>query len=64
MFLPLKNKTKNNQQSKNKVPKKNIRQTNKSNKVCKNCCLSRYKTFRSNKIKYILVPPKYKIRKQ
>ena len=64
MFLPLKNKTKNNQQSKNKVPKKNIRQTNKSNKVGKNCWLSKYKTFRSNKIKYIFVPPKYKIRKQ
>ena len=43
---------------------KNIGQTNKSNKIAKNCSLSSYKRSRSNKIIYMLVPLKNEIKKQ
>ena len=43
---------------------KNIGHRNKSNKIAKNCLLSRYKRSRSNKINYMFVPPKNETKKQ
>ena len=37
---------------------KKIGRRNKSNKIAKNCCLSRYKRSRQNKINYMFVPSK------
>ena len=49
----------------NKIsPSENIGQRNKSNKRAKNCSLTRYKRSRSNKINYIFVLPKNRIKKQ
>ena len=41
-----------------------IAQTNESNKITKNCCLSRYKRLSSNKINYMFVPRKSKTKEQ
>ena len=43
---------------------KNTGQTNKSNKIAKNCWLSGYKRIRSNKINQMVVHPKNKTKKQ
>ena len=43
---------------------KNIGRRNKSNKIAKNCCLSRYKSSRSNKINYVFVTSKKKTKNQ
>ena len=43
-----------------KSTQKNIEQTNKSNKIAKNCWLSRYKRLSWNKRNYMFAPPKNK----
>ena len=43
---------------------KNIGSKNKSNKIAKNCWLSRYKRSTSSKINYIFLPPKKKKKKE
>ena len=62
-FYLQKIRQKNKKQNKNKYLK-NIQQTNKSNKIAKNCWLSRYKRSKSNQINYMFVPPKKKTKKQ
>ena len=42
---------------------KRIRRRNKSNKIAKNCCLSRYKRSRQNKINYMFVSSKTQTKK-
>ena len=46
MFVPPKHKIKINKKKKEKSTYKNIRETNRSNKIAKNCWLYRYKRSR------------------
>ena len=59
MFLPPKNEKKKTINKSKISTSKNVEQTNKSNKIARNCWLSRSERLTSNKINYMFLPPKH-----